>query len=89
LSGVSGAAKVNKSMNREHPITPADPFERHFSVRTLAEMWAFSEDTVQRWFEEIPGVLKHGNDGKRGARRKVTIRIPESVAKRVYAEKTR
>lgn len=64
-------------------------FERHFSPRTLAEMWGFSEDTIVRWFEEETGVLKAGADGVRGRRRKITMRIPESVAKRVYAERTR
>ena len=55
-------------------------FERHSSPRTLAEMWAFSEDTVIRSFEDVPGVLKSGMEGGRGKRRKMTIRIPESIA---------
>jgi hypothetical protein len=68
----------------------ASVFERHFSPRTLAELWGFSEDTIQRWFEDEPGVLKHGESGA-GARRrrKVYLRIPESLAMRVYEEKTK
>lgn len=63
-------------------------FERHFSPRTLAEMWGFSEDTIIRWFEDEAGVLKCGTEGLRGKRRKVTLRIPESVALRVYRERS-
>ena len=61
-------------------------FERHFSPRTLAELWNFSEDTIVRWFEDQPDVLKCGSDGARGKRRKLTLRIPQSVADRVYQE---
>jgi hypothetical protein len=64
-------------------------FERHFSPRTLAEVWGFSEDTILRWFEDVPGVLKCGAEGGRGKRRKVTIRIPESIALSVYSERIR
>ena len=67
----------------------SNPLERHFSVRTLAELWGYSEDTITRWFEGMPGVLKHGNSGARGARRKLSLRIPESIAFKVYAEKSR
>ena len=65
------------------------PLERHFSPRTLAELWGFSEDTIIRWFEDEPGVLKCGEAGGGGRRRKITLRIPESVAIRVYRTRTR
>ena len=64
-------------------ITPS-MYERHFSPGTLAELWNFSEDTIIRWFEDEPDVLRTGCDGSRGKRRKLTLRIPESVAARVY-----
>ena len=70
------------------PTQGAAIFEQHFSTRTLAELWGFSEDTIQRWFEDQPGVLKHGHTG-RSKRRKVYLRIPYSVAMRVYLEKTK
>ena len=63
--------------------------ERHFSPRTLAELWGFSEDTIIRWFEDEPGVLKCGANGAGGRRRKITLRIPESVATRVYKGRAR
>jgi hypothetical protein len=61
--------------------------ERHFTVRTLAELWSLSEDTVQHWFESEEGVIKLGSDGARGKRRRITLRVPESVAERVYAQR--
>ncbi len=73
----------------KHAPTDLTVFDRHFSPRTLAEMWGFSEDTILRWFEDVPGVLKQGNEAGRGKRRKITIRIPESIARSVYAERTR
>jgi hypothetical protein len=63
--------------------------ERHFTVAVLAELWSMSCDTIQKWFEDVPGVVKIGNDGSRGKRRKITLRIPESVALKVYRERTR
>jgi hypothetical protein len=69
--------------------TDATIFERHFSPRTLAELWGYSEDTIIRWFEDEPGVLKCGPDGARGKRRKLTLRIPESIAVRVHSERSK
>jgi hypothetical protein len=58
--------------------------ERHFSVRTLAEIWGLSPDFVQKLFEHEPGVLVIGEDSPTGKRRYTTLRIPESVAERVH-----
>ena len=58
--------------------------ERHFSPAVLAELWGYSVDTIQRWFEDERGVVKSGEPGGRGKRRRITLRIPESVALRVY-----
>lgn len=69
--------------------TSASFTERHFSVSTLAELWSVSPDTVTRWFADEPGVLRFGTEGKRGKRARITYRIPESLAQRVYAERTR
>lgn len=64
--------------------TTTTMFERHFTPRTLGELWGFSEDTIQRWAEDEEGVLRCGSEGGRGKRRKMTIRIPDSVATRIY-----
>ena len=59
--------------------------ERHYSIRDLAELWNLSEDSVRRLFHNVSGVLvfRRYRPGRRTYR---TIRIPESVALRVYQE---
>ena len=69
--------------------TPATMTERHFSVGTLAELWCYSPDTVTKMFADVPGVVKIGTPSGRGKRPRITLRIPESIASKVYAEKTR
>lgn len=65
-------------------------FERHFTTRDLAELWKFDETTIRRIFQDQPGVLKVGRSNRRdGKRDYVTLRIPESVALRIYQERTR
>jgi len=68
-----------------HPIE-IDP---HFSPRFYAELWGLSESTVLRWFQDQPGVLKCGEPKKNGRRTRVEIRIPVSLAMRVYQERSR
>jgi hypothetical protein len=58
--------------------------ERHFAPMELAELWAQSVDTIRRIFENEPGVIIHENTERTTKRRFRTIRIPESVAQRVY-----
>jgi hypothetical protein len=65
-------------------------FERHFTPRQLAELWVLDESTIRRMFMDEPGVMKYGKSSRRDGRRDyVTLRIPESVARRVYAKRTR
>jgi hypothetical protein len=64
-------------------------FERHFKPAELAAVWNYSESTIVRWFRDEPGVLKCLPKKRRsGARVRVELRIPESVAGRVYLERT-
>ena len=60
-------------------------FERHYAPAELAEMWSLSTDTVRRMFEKEPGVLVFENPVRSSSRRFRTLRIPESVAQRVYS----
>ena len=62
--------------------------EKHTTVPELAKVWGFSEDVVRRWFMERPrpGVLRHSVK-KRGKREYVSLRISESAAALVCAEK--
>ncbi len=64
--------------------------ERHFTPKELAEAWQLDEATVRRLFIDIPGVLKIGRATARAGKRSyVTLRIPQTVAERVYAERSR
>lgn len=59
------------------------PFEAHYTVADLAQRWKLSPDAVRRLFEEEPSILMLGGN-RPGKRRYTTLRIPKSVAERVY-----
>lgn len=63
--------------------------ERQFTPKELAELWRLSEDTIRRTFQDVPGVMKIGTPFRRGKRGYVTLRIPESVAVKVYEERSK
>lgn len=65
-----------------------NPRERHWTVIELATVFNLSQDTVRRLFRDEPGVFKIFHR-RRGTRIHVTLRIPESVAQRVYERLTR
>ncbi len=59
--------------------------ERHYTLAELAQLWGLSADTIRRIFRNEPGVLVIGNQNARDKRRRyATLRIPESVARRVH-----
>jgi hypothetical protein len=78
-------------MNNRPPVYVGETvFERHFTPQELAKSWILDTSTIRRLFIDEPGVLKYGNSSVRSGRREyVTLRIPESVARRVYAKRTR
>jgi hypothetical protein len=61
----------------------------HYSPQFYAELWGMSVSTIIRWFQDIEGVLKLSKPAKNGKRSRVELRIPCSVAMRVYGERTR
>jgi MarR-like DNA-binding transcriptional regulator SgrR of sgrS sRNA len=61
--------------------------ERHYSVSEIAKMWALSEKTVRRMFEDEEGVLQWGSPETRRKRGYITLRIPESVLHRVHQKR--
>lgn len=73
------------SVRGPEPIT-VDP---HFSPQFYAELWGVCPSTVVRWFQDLPGVLKLSKPWKNGKRSRVELRIPFSLAMRVYLEHTR
>jgi hypothetical protein len=74
---------------RTEAQTPA-PFETLYTPRELSQIFKFDERTIRRWFIDEPGVLKFGKESRRdGKRQYVTLRIPSSVAMRVYNQRLR
>ena len=64
-------------------------FERHYTPKELAVLWALDETTIRRIFYDEPGVLKIGKVNRRdGKRDYLSLRIPESVAQRVHRERS-
>lgn len=76
--------------NGERKIRPVLlTFERHFTPKELAALWALDESTIRRIFYDEPGVLRIGKAQRRdGKRDYVSLRIPESVAARVHQERS-
>jgi hypothetical protein len=62
------------------------PIDPHFSPQFYAELWGMSPSTVVRWFQDKDGVLKLAKSSKNGKRTRVGLRIPLSLAMRVYRE---
>jgi hypothetical protein len=75
-------------MSRLHQPEPV-PVDAHYSPQFYAELWGTSVSTVVRWFQDEPGVLKLSLPSKNGKRARIELRIPWSVAMRVYRERTR
>jgi hypothetical protein len=76
---------VPKFAQVPHREAEARMCERHYSPAELGELWNLSADTVRRMFESEPGVLIFENPVRSSSRRFRTLRIPESVAQRVYS----
>lgn len=60
-------------------------YDRHYTPAELGKLWNLSADTVRRMFESEPGVLVFENPVRSSSRRSRTLRIPASVAERVYS----
>ncbi len=78
----------------EAPKTPpseasrSGEFERLFTIQELAGVWSLSASTIRRMFEHEAGTLVFSLR-RPGKRRDRTIRVPRSVAERVYRRLTR
>src|SRR5271156_973317 len=73
---------------RKRKAATAEPFvddgkQETFTVAQIASLWQLSTDTIQRWFEDEPGVVTSGNKNRRGKRKRITLRIPREVMQRV------
>jgi len=73
----------------ETSATMPDFAARHYTPAEVGKLWGLSADTVRRLFEKEPGVLLIGDPSRRGKRRYLTLRIPESVVSRVHRKMSR
>jgi hypothetical protein len=71
--------------------SPLPEFERHYTLSELAAHWRMSVGTLRVWFENEPGIVRYGTGklSKGKQRTYVSIRVPESVAVRVYQRMTK
>ena len=65
-------------------MTPVTFAEHHYRVKELAALWNLSPAAVRRLFRDEPGVLRYGRPKKGHQRDYASLRIPASVAERVY-----
>jgi hypothetical protein len=85
-TGRNGVATSNEhTKNLIQPI----PVEKHFSAAFYAELWGVSKDTIVRWFQDKPGVLKMGSEPCNGHRTRAELHIPFCVAMKEYAERSK
>lgn len=67
-----------------------DALERHYTAEEIARTWSLSTTYIRQIFQEENGVFKIGKSNRRdGKRDYMTLRIPESVMRRVHRERTR
>lgn len=67
------------------PVTFTEP---HYTAKELGAKWHLSAVAIRRAFRNEPGVLRYGRPKKGHQRDYVSIRIPHSVAERVYRRLT-
>jgi hypothetical protein len=66
------------------PSDRREPFEeRHFTVPELANMWRLSREFVRQVVQHEPGVTEWVRQ-QPGRRRYRVLRVPQSVAERLY-----
>ncbi len=62
--------------------------EPKYTPEELAKLTKLHPSTVRKMFLDQPGVLRLGHAGSRRRRQHFTLRIPASVAARVFGEMT-
>jgi hypothetical protein len=72
----------------ESPEDPKTIVELKFTVEELAAQHKVHRSTIQKLFVDEPGVIRFGHGGSRKKRQYFTLRIPVSVAVRVFNRMT-
>lgn len=70
------------------PQTPTAHEEAVFNVEELAASKKLHPSTIRKMFANQPGVIRLGRDASGNRRRYFTLRIPASVARRVFRAMT-
>ncbi len=73
-------------MNSSHMANPIE--EPIFTAEELAERTKLHPTTIRKIFVNEPGVIRLGRSGSRDRRKYYTLRIPSSVAQRVFSRMT-
>ena len=63
-------------------------FEQHFSVKQIAQKWGLGVDTIRKLFAHEEGVIRIAHPEVLHKRGYMTLKIPESVVKRVHRKLT-
>jgi len=69
-------------------LPPGPAFEHHYSVQQVSQMWGLGADAIRKLFEHQEGVLRISHPETLHKRRYTTLRIPESVLRRVHRRLT-
>lgn len=56
-----------------------------YTTEDLAETYKLHRETIRRLFIDEPGVIRMGHSAWRNKRQRFTLRIPRSVADRVFS----
>jgi hypothetical protein len=82
--------KTMLAVKANEPELRPDFLERHYTLTELARQWRISRRTLRPWFIDEPNVIRYGTGKLNKARKRsyVSLRIPESVARRVYRRRT-
>jgi len=89
-----GANEAEPAPRGKRKASKSEPFvddgkQETFTVAQIASLWQLSTDTIQRIFQDEPGVIPLGNPNSRGKRKRITLRIPRVVMERVKRKRAK
>jgi hypothetical protein len=61
-------------------------FEKHLTIQQISEQWGFSVRKVRALFRDRSDVLRIGHNATLHKKSYMSVRVPESVVTKVYAE---
>lgn len=70
------------------PLDHQPDFEVHYTIRELSKLWHLSFEATRRLFVDEVGVLRIGGRLRKNKRGYLSMRVPASVARRVYKRVT-